>query len=111
MPKTDDEDDEGYFTAWGAENYPGWMERRFHEAWGQDWFWCKLCKKWMTDEHKDGVSHNKRLQWWLADKAQYDAGGEETPPRHNYGGGGSSAPRDGGGDSAPHGVTVKHKVQ
>ena len=81
MPTTDDEVDEGYYTAWGAENYPGWLERRFHEAWEQEWFWCKLCKKWMTDEHKDGISHNKRLQWWLDAKRRHDEGEEEeTPP-------------------------------
>ena len=80
MPKTDDEEDVGYYTAWGEANYPGWLDRRFHEAWGQDWFWCKLCKKWMTDEHNDGTAHNKRLQWWLEEKRLLDEGDDETPP-------------------------------
>ena len=52
MPKTDEENDDGYYTDWGSDHYPGWIDRRFHEAWGSDWFYCKLCKKFMTDEHK-----------------------------------------------------------
>ena len=110
MPRTDEEDGEGYYTAWGSENYPGWLEKRFHEAWGLDWFYCKLCKKFMTDEHKEGDGHIKRLEWWLDEKRRRDDRTDESPPRQGNRGGGT-APRDGGGGSAPHGVTEKRKVQ
>ena len=100
MPKTDEENDDGYYTDWGSDHYPGWMERRYNESWGMEWFYCKLCRKFMTDDHKAGDGHTRKLEWWLEEKKRRDGRGGEPPPQQGDGGGGN-APRDGGGGNAP----------
>ena len=75
MPGTDNDD----YEDWGPEKYPGWMELRCNESWAMDWFYCKMCRKFMTDEHKSGERHIRKLEWWLTEKARREGGGDQTP--------------------------------